>query len=146
MKNLVLDAMGVIYSVGDDVRDLLLPYIKEKGGIQDFSKIWDIYHSASLGHMPSSELWKAVGLNPHSVDFSGGIWGNTKKLPAKEIQEVTTMCGHAMVASNLVKSMVDDIKMGSVTASEAGKQLAKQCACGIFNPARAADLMQDMAS
>lgn len=90
-------------------------------------------------------ICKTAGLKPHSVDFSGGIWGNTKKLPAKEIQEVTTMCGHAMVASNLVKSLVNDIKAGHVTAEEAGKELAKQCACGIFNPVRAAGIIQDMA-
>ena len=91
-------------------------------------------------------ICKAAGLSPHSLDFSGGIWGNTKKLPSKDIQEVTTMCGHGMVASNLVKSLVDDIKAGQITADEAGKELAKQCACGIFNPARAAELLQDMAS
>jgi len=91
-------------------------------------------------------ICEAAGLSLHSVDFSGGIWGNTKKLPAKEVQEVTTMCGHAMVASNLVKSLVDDLKAGQVTADEAGKELAKQCACGIFNPARAAELLQAMAS
>ena len=91
-------------------------------------------------------ICKAAGLSPHSLDFSGGIWGNTKKLPAKDVQEVTTMCGHGMVASNLVKSLVDDIKAGQITADEAGKELAKQCACGIFNPARAAELLQDMAS
>jgi hypothetical protein len=51
-----------------------------------------------------------------------------------------------MVASNLVKSLVDDLKAGQVTADEAGKELAKQCACGIFNPARAAELLQAMAS
>ena len=91
-------------------------------------------------------ICKAAGLSPHSLDFSGGIWGNTKKLPSKDIQEVTTMCGHGMVASNLVKSLVDDIKAEQITADEAGKELAKQCACGIFNPARAAELLQDMAS
>ena len=91
-------------------------------------------------------ICKAAGLSPHSVDFSGGIWGKTKKLPTKEVQEVTTMCGHAMVASNLVKSLVDELKAGEITAEEAGKELAKQCACGIFNPARAAELLQAMAS
>jgi hypothetical protein len=91
-------------------------------------------------------ICKAAGLSPHSLDFSGGIWGNTKKLPSKEVQEVTTMCGHGMVASNLVKSLVDDLKAGQITADEAGKELAKQCACGIFNPARAAELLQGMAS
>lgn len=91
-------------------------------------------------------ICEKAGLKPHSLDYSGGIWGNTKKLPTKEVQEVTTMCGHGMVASNLVKSLVDDIKAKRTTAEEAGKELAKQCACGIFNPARAAELMQKMAS
>ena len=49
MKVLVLDAMGVIYSVRDDVKDLLCPFIAEKDGSKDTSKIERLYHSASLG-------------------------------------------------------------------------------------------------
>ena len=64
MKILVLDAMGVIYSVGDDVKDLLCPFIAEKGGTGDISKIEELYLSASLGNMHASEFWKAVGLDP----------------------------------------------------------------------------------
>ena len=90
-------------------------------------------------------ICEAAGLKPHSVDFSGGIWGNTKKLPAKEVQEVTTMCGHSMISANLVKSMADEVKAGRKTADEAAKVLAPQCACGIFNPARAAKLLTAMA-
>ncbi len=90
-------------------------------------------------------ICEKAGLKPHSVDFSAGIWGNTKKLPSKEVQEVTTMCGHAMVASNLVKSMVDEVKAGRKTAEEAAKVLVTQCACGIFNPDRAAKLLTAMA-
>ena len=90
-------------------------------------------------------ICEKAGLKPHSVDFSAGIWGNTKKLPPKEVQEVTTMCGHGMVASNLVKSMVEEIKAGRKTPEEAAKVLAPQCACGIFNPDRAAKLMAAMA-
>jgi hypothetical protein len=90
-------------------------------------------------------ICEKAGLKPHSLDFSAGIWGNTKKLPSKEVQEVTTMCGHGMVASNLVKSMVDEVKSGRKTPEEAAKVLAPQCACGIFNPARAAELLAAMA-
>ena len=68
MKVIVLDAMGVIFAVRDDVKDLLEPFIKEKGGITDQSKIWNIYRSASSGRMCSSELWQAVGLNPDVED------------------------------------------------------------------------------
>jgi hypothetical protein len=92
------------------------------------------------------EVLKAVGLGPHSVDYSGGIWGDTKKLPADEILEVTTMCGHAMVAANLVRSLVDDIKTGGKNPEAAGRELAGLCECGIFNPSRAAELLNQMAN
>jgi hypothetical protein len=95
---------------------------------------------------PAIGCCRKAGLQPHSIDYSAGIWGKKEKLPPQEILEITTMCGHAMVASNLVKSLVQDIKAGEISAEEAGKELAKQCECGIFNPARATRLLQAMAS
>jgi len=68
LKYLVLDAMGVIYSVGDDVRDLLCPFIEEKGGSRDASRIESLYLSASLGGVSASEFWKAVNLSPEVED------------------------------------------------------------------------------
>jgi hypothetical protein len=86
-----------------------------------------------------------AGLKHHTANFSLGIWGKTEKLPEDEVLEVATMCGHAMISANLIKSMVDEIKTGTKTPDEAAKVLAPQCACGIFNPARAAKLMAAMA-
>jgi HAD superfamily hydrolase (TIGR01509 family) len=68
LRILVLDAMGVIYSVGNDDRDLLCPFVEEKGGTKDVSKIEMLYNSTSLGNMSSAELWKAVGLDPGLED------------------------------------------------------------------------------
>ncbi len=68
MRILVLDAMGVIYSVENDDRDLLCPFVEEKGGTKDTSKIEMLYHAASLGNMSSAELWEAVGLDPGLED------------------------------------------------------------------------------
>ncbi len=90
-------------------------------------------------------ICEKAGLRPHSLDYSGGVWGNTERLPEKEVLEVTTMCGHGMVASNLVKSMVEDVRAGRKAAGDAAKVLAVQCACGIFNPVRAAELLTAMA-
>ncbi len=87
-----------------------------------------------------------AGLKHHTANFSLGIWGNTTKLPGDDILEVTTMCGHALIAANLVQSMVDEIKAGRKTPEEAAKVLTPQCACGIFNPARAAKLLTAMAA
>lgn len=92
------------------------------------------------------EACKKAGLKPHSVDYSGGIWGKTEKLPSDNVLEIGTMCGHAMVAPNLITSLVEDIKKGEISAEDAGKELAKQCECGIFNPSRAAELLSAMAA
>ncbi|MGA8848751.1 MAG: HAD-IA family hydrolase [Dehalococcoidia bacterium] len=68
MRILVLDAMGVIYSVGNDDRDLLCPFVAEKGGTKDVSKIEMLYHATSLGNMSSAQFWEAVGLDPRLED------------------------------------------------------------------------------
>ena len=92
------------------------------------------------------ECLEKAGLKHHTANFSLGIWGKTEKLPGDDILEVTTMCGHALISANLVKSMVDDIKAGSKTPEEAAKIMTPQCACGIFNPARATKLLATMAN
>ena len=68
LRIIVLDAMGVIYSVGNDDRDLLCPFIEEKGGTKDMSKIEMLYNLTSLGNMSSAEFWKAMGLDPGLED------------------------------------------------------------------------------
>jgi putative hydrolase of the HAD superfamily len=68
MKVLVLDAMGVIYPVGDDVRGLLYPFILEKRGVFDFAVIENYYKLASLGKISAQEFWKDVGLYPQLED------------------------------------------------------------------------------
>jgi len=67
-KTLVLDAMGVIYSVGDDVADLLCPFIHERNGESDNLKIELLYREASLGLLSANDFWRAVGLDPTVED------------------------------------------------------------------------------
>ena len=91
------------------------------------------------------ECLAKAGLKHHTANFSLGIWGKTEKLPPDEILEVTTMCGHALIAPDLVKEMVREIKAGTKTPEDAARLLAPQCACGVFNTKRAANLMKAMA-
>ncbi len=86
-----------------------------------------------------------AGLKHHTANFSLGIWGKTEKLPGDDVLEITTMCGHGLVSASLVKSLVDEIKSGKKTPEAAAKELAPQCACGIFNPTRATRLLAAMA-
>ena len=81
----------------------------------------------------------------HTVEYSGGIHGRTEKLPTLPVLEVTTMCGHGMVASNLVAHLAERVKKGKMTPEEAGEELAKPCQCGVFNPKRAAELVKKAA-
>jgi len=86
-----------------------------------------------------------AGLKHHTANFSLGIWGKTEKLPSDDILEITTMCGHGLISTNLVKAMAEEIRAGRKTAEEAAKALTQNCACGVFNPIRAAKLLAAMA-
>jgi hypothetical protein len=86
---------------------------------------------------------KEAGLKRHSINYSLGIWGDTEMLPDERIQQISSMCGHAMISFNLVKKAVEDIKEGRISAEEAACELAKPCVCGVFNPARAKRLLEE---
>ena len=58
----VLDAMGVVFEVGDDVGDLLVPYVQRRNADAPVETIERLYRAASLGEIPSREFWAGVGL------------------------------------------------------------------------------------
>ena len=79
----------------------------------------------------------------HSINFSLGTWGRTEKLPDERILQISTMCGHAMISFNLINKKIEDIKAGRTTPEKAAIDLAEPCACGIFNPVRAQNLLEE---
>ncbi|HWR30327.1 MAG TPA: hypothetical protein VN631_10885 [Negativicutes bacterium] len=89
------------------------------------------------------ECCAKADLQPHAVEHSLGVLGKIEKMPESEISQVTTMCGHGMVAQGLVRRLIRKVKQGELTATEAGIELAKPCRCGIFNPVRAAALIEE---
>ena len=68
MKTLVLDAMGVIYPVGDDVHNLLCPFITAKHSAGDYATVEKYYIQASCGEISARDLWQAVGIDPKLED------------------------------------------------------------------------------
>ncbi len=138
-EEVVDNAHGIVHAVfvkQDQVVDVLKDL--EKAGLGMSVVVSGIFEKVD-------ECLSKAGLKHHTANFSLGIWGKTEKLPGNDLLEVTTMCGHAMISPNLVKSMADEVKAGRKTADEAAKVLAPQCACGIFNPDRAAKLLTAMA-
>ena len=60
-KWLLLDAMGVVFRVGDDVADLLVPFVRQRSDVPR-RVIEASYVEATLGRMTSEGFWEAVGL------------------------------------------------------------------------------------
>ena len=87
---------------------------------------------------------RKVGLERHSVEHSLGIWGAKDLLPEREILEVNTLCGHGLVSFNLIRKMVEYVRIRRLTAQEAARIMAKCCECGAFNPVRAEQLLEKM--
>ncbi len=78
----------------------------------------------------------------HTREYSLGTHGKTRLMPEWEVLEFTTMCGHAMVASELVKKMIVDSRKGRTSPREAAVVMGKCCSCGNFNVSRAVELIE----
>jgi len=90
-------------------------------------------------------LAEEAGLKPHCVGISLGIFGRTEKLAPLELREVTSMCGHNMIGPHTVKDVIADVRKGKIKVEAAAKEMAESCICGLFNPIRAALLIQNLA-
>ena len=148
---------GNTYSVGTekvmaDIKDTSIVHVVFTD-LETVAKVVQEVKDADLGMSviisglfdSAKECCQKTGLTLHTVEHSLDIWGKTEKLTPGDVLEVTTMCGHGMVAANLVVSMAEDIEAGRLSPEEAAEELAKQCCCGIFNPVRGAELLGAMA-
>jgi putative hydrolase of the HAD superfamily len=66
---LILDAMGVLYEAGDDVAELLVPFIGQHGRTDlSVEAIDRDYVEASLGRMDANAFWWRMGVDPGLED------------------------------------------------------------------------------
>lgn len=90
------------------------------------------------------ECCRRAGITRHSAEHSLGIWGAKDRLPEREIMEFNTMCGHGMVSFNLIRKMIEQVRLRRMTPRQAARMMAKCCECGAFNPSRAEALLSRM--
>jgi hypothetical protein len=90
------------------------------------------------------EIADEVGVDPHTINVSLGIHGNTKVLPPADIRQITTMCGHGMVSPLLVRDVIRRVKTHKIDNREGSLTLAKPRSCGIYNPIRSETLLEKM--
>ena len=88
------------------------------------------------------ECCRDVGLARHSVEYSLGFIGRTDRLADRRTLELATMCGHGMISFNFARKMIDYVKEGRRTPEQACGYMARFCSCGVFNPTRAKDLLE----
>ena len=66
---LILDAMGVLYEAGDDVAELLVPFVGRHGRTGLSAEAIDRdYVEASLGRMDTAAFWRRMGVDPSLED------------------------------------------------------------------------------
>jgi len=68
LKCLVLDAMGVVFSAADDVAELLIPFVRNRGGTESADVVQSAYVEASLGAITPDAFWLRVGLRASLED------------------------------------------------------------------------------
>ena len=85
---------------------------------------------------------RRAGIERHSAEHSLGFWGAKDRLPEREILEFNTLCGHGMVSFNLIRKMIEYVKLRRLTPKKAARIMAKCCECGVFNPTRAEMLLE----
>jgi len=88
------------------------------------------------------DMSNQLGIKPHSINYSLGVFGRTDLLPAEEILEFVTMCGHGMISQHLVVKLIEDVRRGKKTIKQAATLMAQPCVCGIFNTDRAEELLR----
>lgn len=91
---------------------------------------------------PVFEILKDVGLKPHTVNMSLGVFGKKGLLEADEIIAITSMCGHGMISPEWVKQKIKEIAEGTSTPEKASLELARGCTCGVFNPKLAEEIFR----
>jgi len=91
------------------------------------------------------EVTDEIGLNPHTINLSLGFHGRTDKVAPPDIRQFTTMCGHGMVSPGLVRDVIRKVKTGKINFWEGSLILAAPCTCGIYNPHRSEEMLQDLA-
>ena len=60
-KWIIFDVMGVIFTVGDDTNELLVPYVQKIDENCTRERINEVYLEASLGRITSHEFWNHLG-------------------------------------------------------------------------------------
>jgi HAD superfamily hydrolase (TIGR01509 family) len=58
---IIFDAMGVIFEVGDDINELLVPYLQKKNPAITKARVDQVYAQANIGEISARSFWQELG-------------------------------------------------------------------------------------
>lgn len=93
-----------------------------------------------------NHICRETGLKEHTHNISLGVFGRTEQMPDKDVLEITTQCGHALISPHYVGHLMKKVNKGRMTSEEAARLLIKPCVCGIGNPERIEKILDRMAA
>lgn len=128
------DRAYAVFNSKKKIRDVLFRILEADTGIS-------IIVSGLIDRV--REITQEMGIDPHTINMSLGVLGSTDRLPPAEIRPFTTMCGHGMVAPNLVRDVIRKVKTGKISAWDGSLTLVGPCICGIVNPHRSETLLKE---
>lgn len=88
IKNIFFDVMGVLFVVGDDTNELLVPYIQKFNQSISKQEIYERYVEASLGKITAREFWLNVGIEERDIQSVEENYLDTKLVLDSEIVDV----------------------------------------------------------
>ena len=156
--NRAIDKQGHVLQDSVDVRELISG-MKDGAGaaavFTDLSTLRDVITElveADLGISINvsgllegvQECCRKSGTERHSVEQSLGFWGSTDLLPERGILEFNSLCGHGLVSFNLIRKMIQYVKLRRLSPTQAARVMGKCCECGVFNTDRAQMLLERM--
>jgi hypothetical protein len=127
-------AVACCFSSRENVRNVLAKLKKADTGIS-------IVVSGLVEEI--RKMGDEVGLKPHTALLSLGVHGRKELLPKESVLEITTMCGHGLVATHLVQEVAAEVRTGTMTPEDGAHLLAQPCPCGIFNLDRCVELLKE---
>lgn len=104
-KWVILDVMGVIFEVGDDTNDLLVPYIQKMNDMISAEKINEMYLKASLGEISSFNFWNELGFGSKFPEIERNYLDTYLRIDSEftEIAETLSKNYSLAILSNDVK-------------------------------------------
>lgn len=81
MRAVAFDAMGVLYEVWDDMRQLLVPFARARGCELTDEEIHRSYVRAMLGELATTQLWNELGVAGDAQELNQEYLGGYRLVP-----------------------------------------------------------------